>query len=158
MKSKVAERIYNNTPLLVKLKVKILGWYVVNVKNNYYICAVKQIVNSYKYTTMHELHPKFLVLDTVEEGIIVILSKVVYHRDLEPEFVTVNQNMGGGFFECHSESRAINFYGSSHDFGSFNADAVKKAIQDNKVYANPYLSHVYDNKEYKFSINAENIN
>ena len=87
-----------------------------------------------------DVFPKFII----EDGNL-ILSKCKLHKDLatDPEAV-----IGGGWWRF--DGTTFIFGGESHDFGRAPFEDVKKAVEEDKVYTNPLLTHSIANK-YNFS-------
>ena len=91
------------------------------------------------------LNSKFII----EDGKL-ILSKCVYHKDL---VIDKTKLQGGGWFKF--EDDGFTFYGSSHDFGQASLEDIQKAINDDKVFTNPYNHDRSIATKYKFVYNTE---
>lgn len=80
-----------------------------------------------------DLFPKFIV----EDGN-VIISKCTFHKEL----VTDKEKLqGGGSYRYDSDKNSFTFYGESYDFGPAKIEDIQKAIEDDKVFTNAYLTH-----------------
>ena len=88
---------------------------------------------------MTDLFPKFIISNDS-----IILSRCTFHNELA---VMKEEVKGGGWFELKEDT--FTFYGSSDEFGEASIDDIKKAVQDNKVYTNPYTEFSIG-KKFKF--------
>lgn len=105
-----------------------------------------------------DLFPKYIVEIDDELGVCVIISKCTFHKEL-----VTNKDMvrGGGMFKYNSDKNTFTFSGSSHDFGMAKLEDVQKAVLEDKVFTNPYLSHsiakkhkfIYDTGSEKIELN-----
>ena len=93
---------------------------------------------------MTHLFPKFIIEIDDDEGICLIFSKCVCHKDL---VINKDKVRGGGWFRI--ENNTMTLGGKSFDFGSAKIEDIKEAIENDNVYPNPYLSYSVA-KKYKF--------
>ena len=92
------------------------------------------------------LNPKFII----EDGNL-ILSKVVYHKDMVTDMSKVK---GGGWFKFDSENKMFTLYGSSDDFGRANIRDIQNCVKSNRVFTNHSLTHDIS-KQYTFQYEVD---
>jgi len=95
---------------------------------------------------MKDLFPKYIIETDDELGNCLILSKCSFHHELVTDKEKVH---GGGWYKVDLEKKIFTFYGDSHDFGQASLEDVKKAVEEDKVFTNPYLTHSIA-KDFKF--------
>lgn len=88
---------------------------------------------------MKDLFPKFII----EDGNL-ILGKCSFHKDLVTDKEKVQ---GGGWFRFKDDS--FIFHGDSHEFGRAKLEDIQKAVEEDKVFTNSYLTHSIA-KKHKF--------
>lgn len=91
-----------------------------------------------------DVYPKFII----EDGAL-ILGKVKYHKELALD----KEKVKGGGWWIREEDTFI-FHGDSTDFGRASVDDIKKAIEDNRVFTNPYSDDSIAN-EFSFEYRDE---
>lgn len=93
-----------------------------------------------------DIFPKFIIETDEELGDCLIISKCTFHKEM-----ATNRDMvkGGGWYNINLDKRTITLGGESHDFGSAKIEDIKKAIENDNVYTNTYLTHSIA-KEFKF--------
>ena len=95
---------------------------------------------------MRDLFPKFIIETDDDLGDCLILSKCTFHKDLVTDKEKVK---GGGWFKFNRENNSVTFSGDSHDFGRAKLEDIQKAVDEDKVFTNPYLTHSIA-KKHKF--------
>jgi len=98
---------------------------------------------------MRDLFPKFIIETDDELGNCIIISKCTFHKDLATDKDKVK---GGGFFNYNSKNNTFTFSGESHDFGRASLEDIQKAVDEDKVFTNPYLTRSIA-KKHKFFYN-----
>ena len=78
-----------------------------------------------------DLFPKYII----EDGNL-ILSRCSYHRELVTDKADVK---GGGWFSV--KDNVWRFHGDSHEFGKAKLEDVQRAVNEDKVFTNKYLTH-----------------
>ena len=84
-----------------------------------------------------DLFPKYIIETDDELGDCLIMSKCTFHKDL---VIDKDKVKGGGMFKYNFEKNTFTFHGESHDFGPAQMEDIKKAVEDDKVFTNPYLT------------------
>ena len=88
----------------------------------------------------------------IEDGNL-ILSKCEYHKFLVNDTEKVQ---GGGWFRVDYVKKIFTFYGDSHEFGKATLEDIKKAVEDDKVYTNIYLTHsIVDKFKFLYDTGSE---
>jgi len=90
--------------------------------------------------------PEFIIETDDELGDCLILSKCTFHKDLAIDKEKVK---GGGMFNYNSKNNTFTFSGESHDFGKASLEDIQKAVLEDKVFTNPYLTRSIA-KKHKF--------
>lgn len=93
-----------------------------------------------------EKFPKFIIESDEEIGICLIISKVIYHKEIANNLDMIQ---GGGWFRMNYDDKIITFHGDSHDFGAASLEHIKEAVDNDKVFTNKRLTHSIA-KEFKF--------
>jgi hypothetical protein len=70
----------------------------------------------------------------IENGSLII-AKCTYHKQLVIDKENVK---GGGWWTRNSETKTFTLFGDSHDFGMASIEDIKKCIDDDLVFYNPY--------------------
>jgi hypothetical protein len=94
---------------------------------------------------MADLFPKFII-----ENDSLIMMKVSFHKHmiLDPANSEIK---GGGWFRYDNENKRFIFYGDSTDFGAAKLEDIKKCVEDNKIFSNPYSDESLTEHGYKFA-------
>ena len=74
--------------------------------------------------TMKNIFPKWIFEDDF-----IVIRKCTFHKDIVENIPDVR---GGGLFYFHRDTNTFILYGSSHDFGKANPEAVQRAIADGR--------------------------
>ncbi len=86
-----------------------------------------------------DIFPKFII----EDGNL-ILSKCTFHNEL---VTNKSKVYGGGWFSF--KNNVFKLYGKSDEFGYAKLEDIQKAIKNDKVFTNKYLTNSIAQK-YKF--------
>jgi hypothetical protein len=101
------------------------------------------------------VHNKFIVVQDTEsvvqdiesiDNICLIVGKVSYHRQLLHPSLKV---LGGGLWSIVGNTMSL--FGSSHEFGAFNIDDVKVAVENKRVYTS-YIMNKNLTDKYTFVV------
>jgi len=102
-----------------------------------------------------DLFPKYIIETNDELGNCLILGKCSFHKELATNIDLVR---GGGSYKVDLENKIFTFYGESFDFGMASLEDVKKAVLEDKVFTNPYLTHsIAKQFKFKYDIGSEII-
>ena len=85
---------------------------------------------------MANLFPKYIIETDDELGDCLIMGKCGYHKELATFYDNVK---GGGWFRFNDG--IFTFYGESHQFGHTSVEEVKLAVNNDRVFTNPLLTH-----------------
>jgi hypothetical protein len=93
-----------------------------------------------------DVFPKFIIETDEELGDCLIISKCTFHKEL---VTNKDKVKGGGWYRINLEAKTITLGGESHDFGEAKIEDILKAIENDNVYTNKYLTHSIA-KQFKF--------
>jgi hypothetical protein len=82
---------------------------------------------------MHDVKNKFIIINDE-----IILSRVIYHKDLLADSDLKDMVKGGGEFEYSLSKKTVTFYGRSHDFGVASLDDINNCIKNDKLYTDKF--------------------
>jgi hypothetical protein len=97
------------------------------------------------------VHDKFIVIQDTKsnDNICLIIGKVQYHNELShPSFKV----LGGGLWSI--EDNIMSLFGISHEFGPFNIDDVKVAVENKRVYTS-YIMNKNLTDKYTFVVKQD---
>ncbi len=94
-----------------------------------------------------DVFPKFVVAEDAEQGLVLIVAKCTFHKDLAfiPETIK-----GGGWWKLDKETKTFTLFGSSNDFGPASQEDIAYCIENNKVFPNKYCTRILT-KDFKFN-------
>lgn len=84
-----------------------------------------------------DTHPKFIVEETAEGELVIILAKCTYHKELAFDKTKIK---GGGWWLFDRENNVFTLYGESFDFGPASIEHIAECVQKKKVFSNSSLT------------------
>ena len=76
--------------------------------------------------------PKFILENFEKEGLVMIIGKVQYHKQLAYKKENI---ISGGWWRIDNNLKIFYLYGDSFDFGAAKLYDIKKCIESKKVFS-----------------------
>ena len=95
---------------------------------------------------MTELFKKFIIEDSDEDGLYMVVAKCTYHKELAYDTSRV---IGGGHWEFDLDKKEITLYGTSDDFGPCKFEDMEKCVRESKVFSS-YIMNINLAEKFRF--------